>query len=316
LTLRGGHLIDGPSIDDSVPFADFDKWAGDRVAQRAAAMSDVMKDAGLTLALPGLADMKGEGTFFACPPYGICWEPATADDSQQTAARESAPPFFAGRRPSAHVVNASLEVPTFAEAQLIPTRHPDPLTMPRMDAFSPCVPSSVRYRLLKDPVTGKTLVVDSGLGGGSVPWSWAVCHAGAWVRVSRRHHSHYVWCAGEKRHHIAPVQWVKSQHKVGFVPIHPFDVKGRPPINRKEEVYTVNDKNGRKLERIRFDSTHPIGVLKSRGGGGGTSFGGGGHAGGGGRGHAGGGGGASAGGGGHAGGGGGGASGGGGGGHR
>jgi hypothetical protein len=50
---------------------------------------------------------------------------------------------------------------------------------------------------------------------------------------------------------------------VGFVPIHPFDVKGRPPINRKEEVFEVNKKNGLSLERAKFDSGHPIDVLKS-----------------------------------------------------
>jgi hypothetical protein len=50
---------------------------------------------------------------------------------------------------------------------------------------------------------------------------------------------------------------------VGFVPIHPYDVKGRPPVNRKEEVFAVNNKNGFSLERVKFDSTHPIDVLKA-----------------------------------------------------
>jgi hypothetical protein len=263
LTLHGGHPIDAPSSDDSGEFADFDKWVGDRMVQRAAAMTDVMKAAGLTEPLPGLADMQGQGTFFPCPPYGTCWEPASAEDPQQTEARESGTPLLTGGRQSAHVMNVNLEVPRFAAAQIMPLGSPDPLNGlngPFIDAFSPCVPSSVRYRVVKDPITGKGRVVDSGLGGGAVPWGWAVCHAGGWVHV-RRHH-HYVWCAGEKRHHLAPVHWVKSEHKVGFVPIHPFDVKGRPPINRKEEVYAIN-KNGFSLERVKFDPTHPIGVLNS-----------------------------------------------------
>jgi hypothetical protein len=263
LTLRGGHPIDSPSSDDSKPFADFDKWVADRVAQRSAAMTDVMKEAGLTLALPGLADMKGQGTFFPCPPYGTCWEPATAEDSQQTAARESAPSFSTSRSPSARMVNASFEVPRFAEAQLLTQMDPDPLSMPAVDIFLPCMPASLRYGLIRDPITGKNMVVDTGLGGRKVPWDWAVCHAGAWVRVTRQQHHRYVWCVGEKRHHIAPGQWVKSGHKVGFVPIHPFDVKGKPPINRTEEVYEVNHKNGLSLEHVKFDSKHPIDVLKS-----------------------------------------------------
>ena len=256
-TLRQGHLIDGPSAEDPALFAGFDRWVADRLARRAAAMTDVMKAAGLSSPLPGLADMKGQGTFFPCPPYGTCWDPAAAEESQQTAARESSRPLLTGRQPSAHLMKASFEVPRFATAQLMPDLSADPF----MDPFSACFPASVRYRLLKDPMTGRARVVDSGLGGGTPAWGWAVCHAGAWVRVPRRHH--YVWCAGEKRHHIAPVHWVKSGHRVGFVPMHPFDVKSRPAINRKQEVYAMKDKNGISLERVRFDQTRPIDVLKS-----------------------------------------------------
>ena len=109
------------------------------------------------------------------------------------------------------------------------------------DAFSPCFPSALRYRVQKDPITGKARVIDTGLAEERAsPWGWAVCHAGGFVH--RRHH--YVWCVGEKRHHLGAVRWVKSEHKVGFVPIHPYDVKGRPPVNRKGEVYAVNNKNG------------------------------------------------------------------------
>ena len=86
-----------------------------------------------------------------------------------------------------------------------------------------------------------------------------MCHAGSWIQ--RRHH--YCWVAGHKRHHIAPVRWVKSGHKVAFVPIHPYDVKGRPPINRKEEVFAVNNKNGLSVERVKFEPGHPIEELKS-----------------------------------------------------
>ena len=73
MTLRDNRLIGmGP---DSGAFAEWDKWVADRVAQRTAATADVMKEAGLTTPLPGLAGMKGQGTFFACAPYGTCWEP-------------------------------------------------------------------------------------------------------------------------------------------------------------------------------------------------------------------------------------------------
>ena len=78
MALRDGHLLDATGPDDPGAFAEFDKWVADRVAQRTAAMADVMKAAGLTTPLPGLADMKGQGTFFPCAPYGTCWQPGTS----------------------------------------------------------------------------------------------------------------------------------------------------------------------------------------------------------------------------------------------
>jgi hypothetical protein len=260
LTLREGHVLDTSAPDPSGTFAEWDKWVADRVAQRTAAMAEVMKAAGLSSPLPGLAGMNGQGTFFACAPYGTCWEPATADDRQQSADTLSkSRPFYAAGWQSAHLVRANfLSSPVFRTAQLIdPTRPLDPMYP---DAFSPCLPAAVRYRVQKDPVTGMARVVSSGLGGtNAVPWGWAVCHAGGWVQ--RRHR--YVWCVGVKRHHLEPVRWVKSGHKVGFVPIHPFDVKGRPPINRKGEVFVVNNKNGLSLERVKFEPDHKIDSLKS-----------------------------------------------------
>ena len=256
MTLRDGHLLEATGPDDPGAFAEFDKWVADRVAQRTAAMADVMKAAGLTSPLPGLADMKGQGTFFACAPYGTCWQPATSD---RRPAAQQARELAAGWRQPAQIMQVNFIPSRFGAAQLMPMGSPGPLDAGYADAFSPCFPSALRYRVQKDPITGKSRVIDTGLGGRASPWGWAVCHAGGFVQ--RRHH--YVWCAGEKRHHLGAVRWVKSEHKVGFVPIHPYDVKGRPPVNRKEEVYAVNNKNGLSLERVKFDPGHPIGVLKS-----------------------------------------------------
>jgi hypothetical protein len=262
LTLHEGHLVGTSAPDPSGPYAEWDKWVADRVQQRRAEMADVMKAAGLTSPIPGLADMKGQGTFFACPPYGTCWEPTTADDQRLAADKlsQSRRGDSAGWPQPAHLMQVNLvNSPRFLTAQLAQMGSPDPLDVADLDVFSPCFPVSVRYRVQRDPITGRARVVNTGLGGNPAPWAWAVCHAGGWVH--RRHH--YVWCAGEKRHHLAPVRWVKSDHKVGFVPIHPYDVKGRPPINRKETVFVVNNKNGFSLERIKFSPDSKIDELKS-----------------------------------------------------
>jgi hypothetical protein len=248
MTLRDNHLLEGAGPDDPTTFAEFDKWVADRVAQRTADMADVMKAAGLTSPIPGLADMKGQGTFFPCAPYGTCWQPGASDDQQQAVSRQPA-----------QIKRVNFSLPSFGTAQLMPMNKPAPLDAGYADAFSPCIPSALRYRVQKDPITGKASLIDTGLGGRASGWGWAVCHAGGFVH--RRHH--YVWCVGEKRHHLGAFHWVKSEHRVGFVPIHPYDVKGRPPVNGKEEVYAVNNKNGFSLERVKFEPGHPIGVLKS-----------------------------------------------------
>ena len=64
--------------------SEWDQWVAQRVETRAAAMSEVMGEAGLDKPLPGLADMKAKGRFFRCEPYGTCWEPTNGWERQGT----------------------------------------------------------------------------------------------------------------------------------------------------------------------------------------------------------------------------------------
>jgi hypothetical protein len=65
-----------------------------------------------------------------------------------------------------------------------------------------------------------------------------------------------------KRHHHEPIHWVKSGRTVAYVPIHPKDVKGQPPVNGKHEVFAVRDKNGLSIERVELKGDHPVELLK------------------------------------------------------
>jgi hypothetical protein len=111
----------------------------------------------------------------------------------------------------------------------------------------------------RDPTTGRRTVVSTGLDPGLAPYAWGVCHAGSWIR----HHKRYVWVAGQKRHHLEPVRWVKSGHKVGFVPLHPYDVKGRPAINRTKDVFAPSKGLQAGLEEFRFENPNAIEELKA-----------------------------------------------------
>jgi hypothetical protein len=245
LFYRDGRQIDSAASSDPDAYAEWDKWVADRVAQRSAAMTNVMKTAGLTSPIPGLADMDGKGSFFPCAPYGTCWDPAAAQQQQQPENKLPEPePTPAG--PSQQSAQAAKATP-FTGSEVI-----------ERENIFPCIPAVVRYQVARDAITGKEIVIDSRLE--VAPWDWAACHAGSWLYRQ----NHYVWVAGHRRHHHEPVHWVKSGKTVGYVPIHPHDVAGKPPINRKHDVFAVSKKYGlSSVERVKFDANRPIEFLKS-----------------------------------------------------
>src|ERR1700730_17517761 len=83
------HIVKGQTLtyDDDQPILidgagqakapnDWDQWVSARYKARASAMQAALKASGLTSPIPGLIDMYGSGTFSACAPYGMCWEPS------------------------------------------------------------------------------------------------------------------------------------------------------------------------------------------------------------------------------------------------
>ena len=262
LFFRGGVRVNAPAPDAEGEFADWDRWVSERVEQRKASMADVMKAAGLSAPIPGLAEMKDQGTFFECAPYGTCWEPNTGEDAMQHGDRspQSSPWASTATGMSARLVQTSFQKTTkSSEVAAMQSGNPGTIDTPwDEEAYFPCTPFALRYRLMRDPVTGKEKVVSTSFDMNPYPYRWAVCHSGSWIH--RRHH--YVWVVGHKIHHVEPIRWVKSGHTVAFVPIHPYDVKGRPPINQKEEVFAVNNRNGLSIEKVRLDPAHSIEFLK------------------------------------------------------
>lgn len=242
---RDGRIVDHPETNSPAQFASWDKWVADRHTERSAVMAEVMKESGLSAPIPGLADMKGKGTFFDCAPYGTCWEPAA--DIQKPADPQilAAPASPQNLSPDAQTTSSSSP---FA-----------PRLVGYTDEFFPCTPGALRYWYLKDPITGRIRYLNTGYGASTYPYDWAVCHNGSWIRHNRR----YVWVVGRKRHHHPPVRWVKNGRTVAFVPLHPRDVKGKPPINREHGFFPSKDKNGSFLRAGAFDPSRPIEVLKS-----------------------------------------------------
>jgi FecR protein len=228
---------------NSVAFADWDSWVEGRIASRSAAMAAVMKASGLTTPLPGLADMNSQGTFFPCAPYGTCWEPA-----DRTAMEPDSALHDEAQQRSAPAPQQTAPMTQIAA--------PQPIEHFERDAFFPCPPTTIRSMIARDPVTGhETLLASSFEPFG--PYDWAVCHAGSWIY--RRHR--YAWVVGTRRHHRCPVRWIKTGRSVAYVPIHPRDEKGKPPINREHGVFAIHGKQS--VERITLGAGSNIKLLNT-----------------------------------------------------
>jgi hypothetical protein len=254
------HRSGAPYLSESKgtdAFAGWDTWVAERVGARAQAEAAMMKASGLTAPIPGLADMDGQGRFFPCPPYGTCWEPTSAKGTQQL--------FGATQDAQAAAAPA-----TRAQATAAPAAPPvavDPVDRFERETSFPCSPDGIQSLIERDRVTGKERVIWSRLEAlpgdyfGLYPYDWAICHAGFWIyRPTPGRQKHYVWVVGHKRHHHPPVRWVKSGRSVAYVPLHPHDVTGKPPINRRHDAFVVNDKE-KSVERVTLDPRGEIKVL-------------------------------------------------------
>jgi hypothetical protein len=308
MAFHNSHRVLTPTALDTAAMSEWDKWVAGRVSARDGELAAAMKDAGLTEPIPGLAEMNGQGKFFACEPYGTCWEPtegwtghaaegsqgeaqaAAQNDTQPAAPVERVAPSDDRESPgsSPNAFAAPIPFVQSQKAHAYLASHPG-ATMWTEDYTMPCVDYPIADLKAIDPVTGKEEVVDSmfdtsmpyptyagyprlggpysmrstylfaGYGGMfDSPWDWAVCHAGGWIRW----HHRYAWVAGTKRHHKPPVRWVKSGRQVGFVPLHPRDVAGKPPLNLKDGVMLPTKKGDAiTVKRDNFKEGKPVELL-------------------------------------------------------
>ena len=260
-----GHPLATTPAQDPASFAAWDKWVANRYSTRTQAVADVMKASGLSEPIPGLADLENQGTFFNCAPYGTCWEPASFAEPQ-TGAQTGAAEGLAS--PGTHALGtvAPLKAGTASGPVTSPQASREPAapgpnktaeTRVETNGF-PCMPETVRYRLAQIQISGQERVIDMQPLGERVPWDWAVCHAGSWIR----HNHHYAWVVGHRRHHHPPVMWVKNGKTVAFVPLHPHDVARHIPINHIHEVFAVDAHGKALVQPVHLDSGHPVEFLE------------------------------------------------------
>jgi hypothetical protein len=241
---RDGRPIEAMDAMSPGEFTAWDNWVADRVAKRSAAMAEVMKVSGLEYPIPGLADLAGRGTFSPCAPYGTCWEPKppSAQQSSGEASDTQAPATASAKTP-----------PTSQSGNSPATEQILTVDFPCMDYFLSIERDSQSGQLVMRRLTRNILRHRD--------WSypaWATCHAGSWIYRQ----NHYIWVVEHRphRHHRPPVRWIKNGRTVAYVPIHPHDVSGALPVNRKHEVFAVK---GESVEKVNLDGSHPIELLSS-----------------------------------------------------
>ncbi len=233
---QNGHLERILTAKLATAAGDWDTWVDARVKEQMAATSAGLAESGLAAPIPGLADLHRDGQFFACGPFGRCWAPNGEMEAGTLQDQEGA---------------------AKAAQQQGSAATPQP-QKPRVRSYYypglGCPQTDTRVDMVKDPVTGKERVV--GITDESAPWNWALCHAGSWIRWRNR----FVWVAGRKRHH-PPIRWVRTGKTTGYVPRHPSDVKGRPPLNLRYGVLVLTGDAAKPIERVAYSASQPVKVL-------------------------------------------------------
>jgi FecR protein len=175
MTFKNGKRVATTAAVDKAVSSKWDQWVGQRLESRNMAMSVAMKDAGLAAPIPGLADMNGQGKFFPCEPYGMCWEPAKGWDRHATEVADvKTPPATGSAAPSVQPAPAAETAYTVSMAELAAASkskktgqtavdtylatHPG-ATLWAEDYTFPCSTYGVRDLMARDPVTGREQVL-------------------------------------------------------------------------------------------------------------------------------------------------------------
>jgi hypothetical protein len=245
--------VDKP--DPSKPRSEFDEWVETRYTARSLEMKAALKAAGLALPILGLIDMYEGGKFSPCPPYGTCWEPNSIlpPDVQTAPQPPSADDSGDAFALAPGVMLASYSDPRAATPQVRASANDSPpqaaaQSSPSQTTAAPFQPTTVPFLALESwcpfprwttinvransPRDRDTLLQQSYAWQLSQGWSLPVCHFGQWV-----HHRHYRVVL--HHHRCPPAHWVKVGNRTGFVPAHPADEKGKPPVNLKNGFYAI-----------------------------------------------------------------------------
>ena len=214
----------------------------------------------LSTPVSGLMDLYEHGKFFDCPPYGRCWE-ANEPDFEPDTIREDP------QQPAAPTAASPGQIAGTFQPQTVEWQERLP---------EPCGPGIVRTmsHVARTPEQLQRLLrkkqAAERVGLGPLPYSecynhgYWIPHRGHFARILTQQIFNPPTCKGKKCKpiHAPRPLWVKVNGKVGFVPAHPDDVKGKLPLNLKLGIFFPSGKPGDPVRRVDVDPSRRITVLE------------------------------------------------------
>lgn len=236
-------------------FSDFngwDIWVSDRVKEKNTLTAAALKASGLSSPVPGLVELYQHGAFFQCAPYGTCWEPEESESNRQSAAAAPAQNPTVGGSANQGFQPVTVEVyePRYALCGL------DQWSLAAHVANTPA--ELQRLQLLKARAETERSRNALFSREGCFQHEYVV-HQNRYARLvnSTAHcDPRHMDC---KKHPPFPhVTTVRVNGRVGFVPRHPDDKKGKPPINLKNGILFPPEKPGQSPQRVSFPPSQKL----------------------------------------------------------
>lgn len=237
------------------PACDWDNWVYTQVRQSEITTAAALRASGLTSPIPGLTDMYERGTFSPCEPYGTCWEARESNVEQAPSSQSPAP---SPQAPASTAANQVFQPQTVSWQQLDwrwgACANPTSTRVSRV-AHTP----EELQELLRLRAQANSYALQN------QTWNNIGCYGGEWIY----RHGRYLRvipksrpvCKGCVRIH-PPGHWVRVNGKVGFVPAHPKDEAGKPPVNLKHGIFVPPAKTGEQLQHVDWDASQKVKILE------------------------------------------------------
>jgi hypothetical protein len=238
------------------PASDWDNWVYAQVRQSEITTAAALRASGLTSPIPGLTELYEHGTFSTCEPYGTCWE-ARDETIEQSASTQSPAPN--AQAPAAGAANQVFQPQTVSWQQLDwrlgACANPTSTRVSRVAHSPQELQELLRLRAQANSYTLQNQT-----------WNNMGCYSGEWIYRNGRYlrvipTKTRPVCKGCVRVH-PPGHWVRVGGNVGFVPAHPKDEAGKPPVNLKHGIFVPPAKTGEPLQHVVWDASQKVKILE------------------------------------------------------